>query len=139
RSTIFLNDSATNELFSRVAQGHLKREIRMLNTSGIAGHVFTTDEPLIIHDPYADPRFNSSIDEQTGFVTRNIVCVPIRTVRGDVIGVAQSLNKRSGQFTEADMQLLALMTTQGTVALQGAEFIERMKALRAQEMEFVEL
>jgi len=139
RSTLFLNDPTTNELFSRVAQGHMKREIRMLNTTGIAGHVFTTAEPLVIHDPYSDPRFNSSIDEQTGFVTRNIVCVPIRTVKGDVIGVAQSLNKRTGQFTEDDMQLLASMATQGTVALQGAVFIERMKALRAQEMEFVEL
>ncbi|HEX4565618.1 MAG TPA: GAF domain-containing protein, partial [Vicinamibacterales bacterium] len=139
RSTLFLNDPATNELFSRVAQGHMKREIRMLNTTGIAGHVFTTGEPLIIHDPYSDPRFNSSIDEQTGFVTRNIVCVPIRTVKGDVIGVAQSLNKRTGQFTEEDMQLLASMTAQGTVALQGAVFMERMKALRVQEMEFVEL
>jgi adenylate cyclase len=139
RSTLFLNDPATNELFSRVAQGHMKREIRMLNTTGIAGHAFSTGEPLLILDPYSDPRFNSKIDEQTGFITRNIVCVPIRTVKGDVIGVAQSLNKRKGEFTEEDMQLLASMTTQGTVALQGAVFIERMKALRAQEMEFVEL
>jgi adenylate cyclase len=139
RSTLFLNDPATNELFSRVAQGHMKREIRLLNTTGIAGSVFTTGEPLLILDPYSDPRFNGKIDEQTGFVTRNIVCVPIRTVKGNVIGVAQSLNKRKGEFTEEDMQLLASMTTQGTVALQGAVFIERMKAMRAQEMEFVEL
>jgi adenylate cyclase len=139
RSTLFLNDPATNELFSRVAQGHMKREIRLLNTTGIAGSVFMTGEPLLILDPYSDPRFNSKIDEQTGFITRNIVCVPIRTVKGDVIGVAQSLNKRKGEFTEEDMQLLASMTTQGTVALQGAVFIERMKAMRAQEMEFVEL
>ena len=111
----------------------------MLNTSGIAGHVFTSGEPLIIHEPYSDPRFNSSIDEQTGFVTRNIVCVPIRTVKGAIIGVAQSLNKREGEFTQQDLETLAAMTTQGTVALQGAVFIERMKALRAQEMEFVEI
>jgi adenylate cyclase len=139
RSTLFLNDPSTNELFSRVAQGHIKREIRMLNTTGIAGHVFTSGEPLIILDPYGDARFNSKIDEQTGFETRNIVCVPIRTVNGEVIGVAESLNKRKGTFTKEDMQLLASMTTQGTAALQGAVFIERMKALRKQEMEFVEL
>jgi adenylate cyclase len=139
RSTLFLNDPSTNELYSRVAQGHIKREIRMLNTTGIAGHVFTSGEPLVIQDPYSDPRFNSRIDEQTGFVTRNIVCVPIRTVKGEVIGVAQSLNKRTGEFTHDDMHLLAAMTTQGTVALQGAVFIERMQALRRQEMEFVEL
>lgn len=139
RSSLFLNDPATGELFSRVAQGHIKREIRLLNTSGIAGHVFTSGEPLIIHEPYSDPRFNSGIDEQTGFTTRNIVCVPIRTVRGEIIGVAQSLNKRKGDFTQHDLELLAAMTTQGTVALQSAVFIERMKAARAQEMEFVEI
>jgi adenylate cyclase len=139
RSSLFLNDPDTNELFSRVAQGNIKREIRMLNTSGIAGHVFTSGEPLIIHEPYSDPRFNSSIDEQTGFTTRNIVCVPIRTVKGAIIGVAQSLNKRGGEFTQEDLEILAAMTTQGTVALQGAVFIERLKALRAQEMEFVEI
>jgi adenylate cyclase len=139
RGTLFLNDPSTNELYSRVAQGNIKREIRLLNSTGIAGHVFTTGEPLLILDPYSDPRFNSSIDEQTGFVTRNIVCVPIRTVKGEIIGVAQSLNKRKGDFTTEDLDTLAAMTTQGTMALQGAVFIERMKALRAQEIEFVEI
>jgi adenylate cyclase len=139
RGSLFLNDPATNELYSRVAQGHIKREIRLLNTTGIAGHVFTSGEPLIVHDPYDDPRFNRAIDEQTGFVTRSILCVPIRTVKGEVIGVAQALNRRTGKFTRHDLELLGAMTTQGTVALQSNQFIERMKALRAQEMEFVEV
>ena len=139
RGSLFLNDPATNELYSRVAQGNIKREIRLLNTSGIAGHVFTSGESMIIADPYADPRFNKSIDEQTGFVTRNILCVPIKTVKGEIIGVAQSLNKRKGDFADEDLDILEAMTTQGTVALQGAQFIERMKAVRAQEMEFVEI
>ena len=73
RGSLFLNDEATGELYSRVAQGNIHREIRILNTSGIAGHVFQNGESLIIHDAYADPRFNRSIDEQTGFVTRNIL------------------------------------------------------------------
>ncbi len=139
RGSLFLNDPATNELYSRVAQGNIQREIRLLNTSGIAGHVFTTGEPLIIHEPYTDPRFNSSIDEQTGFLTRNVVCVPVKTVKGEIIGVAQALNKRKGDFTQEDLEILAAMTAQGTLALQGTAFIERMKALRAQEMEFVEI
>ncbi len=82
RGSLFLNDPATNELYSRAAQGNIQREIRMLNNSGIAGFVFTSGEPLIIHDAYSDPRFNRTIDEQTGFVTQNILCVPIKTVKG---------------------------------------------------------
>ena len=139
RGSLFLNDPSTGELYSRVAQGNIKREIRLPNTSGIAGHVFTTGESLTIDDPYSDPRFNRSIDEQTGFVTRNILCVPIKTVKGEIIGVAQSLNKRHGEFTREDLDALEAMTTQGTVALQSAQFIEKMKALRAQEMEFIEI
>ena len=139
RGSLFLNDESTNELYSRVAQGTSHREIRLLNNTGVAGHVFQTGESLVIDDPYNDPRFNRSIDEQTGFVTRNILCVPIKTVKGDIIGVAQTLNKRNGHFTHHDLSLLEAMTTQGTLALQGAQFIERMKITREREMEFVEV
>ena len=139
RGSLFLNDPDTNELYSRVAQGNIQREIRILNTSGIAGYVYTSGEPLIIADAYADDRFNRSIDEQTGFTTRNILCVPIKTVKGEIIGVAQTLNKRNGKFTRHDLTLLEAMTSQGTLALQSAQFIERMQAIRRQEMEFIDV
>ncbi|HEX8964359.1 MAG TPA: GAF domain-containing protein [Rhodocyclaceae bacterium] len=139
RGSLFLNDPDTNELYSRAAQGNIQREIRLLNTSGIAGHVYTSGEPLIIHDAYADPRFNRSVDEQTGFTTRNILCVPIKSVKGEVVGVAQTLNKKSGRFTRHDLHLLQEMTSQGTLALQSAQFIERMQAVRKQEMEFIDV
>lgn len=139
RGSLFLNDEQSSELYSRVAQGNNKREIRLLNTSGIAGHVFTTGEPMLIADPYTDPRFNRAVDEQTGFVTRNILCAPIRTVKGEIIGVAQSLNKINGDFNEHDLRVLEAMTTQGTLALQSAVFIERMQAIRKQEMAFVDV
>jgi adenylate cyclase len=139
RGSLFLNDTNTSELYSRVAQGNIQREIRLLNNSGIAGHVYTTGEALIIDDAYSDTRFNRSVDEQTGFTTRNILCVPIRTVKGETIGVAQTLNKRNGKFTRNDLQLLEAMTRQGTLALQSAQFIERMQAIRRQEMEFIDV
>ena len=139
RGSLFLNDEATGELYSRVAQGNVNREIRLLNTSGIAGHVFQSGENLIIHDAYADPRFNRSIDEQTGYVTHSICCVPIRTVKGEVIGVAQALNKAKGRFTRGDARLLEEMTTQGAIALQTAQYIERMNAIRKQELEFLDM
>jgi adenylate cyclase len=139
RGSLFLNDPDTNELYSRVAQGNIQREIRILNTSGVAGYVYTAGEALIIADAYADDRFNRSIDEQTGFTTRNILCVPIKTVKGEIIGVAQTLNKRTGKFTKQDLNLLEAMTSQGTLALQSAQFIERMQSIRRQEMEFIDV
>jgi adenylate cyclase len=139
RGSLFLNDPDSNELYSRVAQGNIQREIRILNTSGVAGYVFTSGEALIIHDAYADERFNRSIDEQTGFTTHSILCVPIKTVKGEIIGVAQTLNKKNGRFTRHDLNLLEAMTSQGTLALQSAQFIERMQAIRRQEMEFIDV
>jgi adenylate cyclase len=139
RGTIFLNDSDTKELYSRVAQGNFQREIRILNNTGVAGHVFTAGRGIIVHDAYANEYFNRSVDEITGFTTKNILCVPIRTLKGEIIGVAQLLNKRDGQFGKDDLALLEAMTTQASIALQSTQFVERMKKFRAQEMEFFKI
>src|SRR3990172_1030955 len=139
RGTIFLNDSETGELYSRVAQGNFQREIRILNNSGVAGHVFTTGKGVIVHNAYKYPHFNPSIDEQTGYKTKAILCVPIRTMKGEIIGVAQALNKKSGRFTVADQKLLEAMTAQAAIALQSTQFVERMKRFRAKEMEFFDI
>lgn len=139
RGTIFLNDSESGELYSRVAHGNLQHEIRFLNNSGVAGHVYTTGKGTIVHDAYANEHFNRSIDEQTGYITKNILCVPIKTVRGEIIGVAQALNKKKDQFTENDLSLLEAMTTQAAVALQSTQLVEQMKKSSLQQMEFFDV
>ena len=139
RSSLFLNDPQSGELYSRFAQGNFQREIRIINDSGIAGHVFTTGKGMIIHDVYKHKWFNRSVDEQTGFVTRNMMCVPIKTVKNEVIGVAQVLNKKKGRFTKDDLALLEAMTTQASIALQSTQFVEKMKKTREKEMEFLDV
>ncbi|MBT4084034.1 MAG: GAF domain-containing protein [Alphaproteobacteria bacterium] len=139
RGTLFLNDPITGELYSRFAQGSFLREIRILNNTGIAGWVFSEAEGVIIHDAYHDERFNRSIDEQTGYITRGVLCVPVRTIKGDVIGVCQVLNKKKGRFTQADLRLLERMTEQASVALQSTQYVERMQKTREQEMEFLDI
>ena len=139
RASLFMNDSTTGELYSRVAQGDFSREIRMLNSAGIAGAVFENGQGEIIDDAYADDRFNRQVDQQTGFKTVNIVCAPVKTVNGDVIGVTQALNKKQGAFTPEDLNLLEAITTQAAVALQSTQFIERMKKTREMEMEFLDV
>ena len=139
RGTLFLNDPTSGELFSRVAQGGLSREIRILNSTGIAGAVFQAGEPLIIDDPYADPRFNSSVDERTGYRTESIICVPVRTMSDEVIGVMQNLNKRGEKFNDDDLTLLLEMTRQAAVALQSLQYFEQIEQIRIKEMTFLEL
>jgi adenylate cyclase len=139
RGTIFLYDSETGELYSRVAQGTFQREIRIISNTGIAGHVFATGESLIVHDAYNDKRFNRSVDEKTGYTTKSILCVPIRTMKGEIIGAAQMLNKKKGRFKKEDMNLLESMTTQAAITLQSIGIVEKMRKFRAKEMEFFDL
>ena len=139
RGTLFLNDPATGELYSRVAQGEVSREIRILNTSGIAGAVFQSGEGELIADAYADERFNPDVDEQTGYRTTNMACAPVRTAKNEVIGVIQVLNKADGAFNNQDLYLLEEMTTQASVALQSTQFVERMQRTRQKELEFLDI
>ena len=139
RGSLFLNDPKTGELYSRIQQGNNHREIRILNNSGIAGYVFNQGKGAIIEDPYNHEYFNSSVDAHTGYLTKNILCAPVKTVKGQVIGVAQILNKKAGFFTKEDLRLLEAMTTQAAIALQTAQMIEQVESSRKQELRFMEL
>ncbi|MEE8398434.1 MAG: GAF domain-containing protein, partial [Desulfobacterales bacterium] len=77
RSTVYLHDEASKELWSLVATGMERNEIRMPSDNGIVGWVFQKKEPLIINDVYSDPRFYSQIDKKTGFHSKNTLCMPL--------------------------------------------------------------
>ena len=139
RGTIFLNDPATGELYSRIAQGNFRREIRILNTKGVAGWAFTKNEGVIIHDAYKDERFNKAVDVRTGFRTKSILCAPLRTVNGEEIGVSQILNKIDGEFDQDDLDMLEAMTEQAAIAIQGNIIVEQIEAARKQELEFLDV
>ncbi len=137
RGSIFLNDPSTGELYARVRIGEAFREIRMMNDRGIAGHVFTANQAQIVEKPYDDPRFNREVDDVTGLKTERLLAVPIRTVRGDPIGVLQILNKRSGPFDMGDVVLAQSMCIQASIVLQGMLFAAKTERLRQQEAEFL--
>ncbi len=139
RGSLFLNDPLTGELYSRIAQGELAREIRFLNTSGIAGSIYHSGASEIIHDVTNDERFNKSIDERTGFKTRNIICIPIQTAQDDVIGVVQVLNKKKGRFTKSDLEMAKAITEQAAATLQNAQGLEQQSLSREKEKLFIEL
>jgi len=137
QASVFLDDARTGELYTRVTLGKITREIRMLNQLGIAGHVFTTGRGLIVFDAYSDERFNPEIDKKTGYVTRTILCVPLRTLKGRVIGVAELLNKKEGDFTEDDRDLLEALTRQAAVALESRRQTEETERDRLQQLELL--
>jgi len=103
RASLFLVDASRGELWSKVAQGEGGRplEIRMPLTSGIAGHVATTGQSVNIGDAYSEPYFNRAVDEQTGYRTHSVLCVPVMDRSSRVFAVAQLLNKAHGQRFDA--------------------------------------
>ncbi len=138
RSSLFLYDERTDELYSRVAQGADSNELRFPAGSGIAGAVFRGNRATIIADAYADRRFNRDIDQRTGYRTRNIICAPI-CQNGVPIGVTQVLNKRTGGFSEDDLILLQALGSQAASALANAQLYERAEEARLEQSRLIEL
>jgi hypothetical protein len=99
-ASVFLLDSSSQELYSTV--NSTGGELRIPVSVGIAGHVATTGEHVVIADAYHDDRFNKTVDVKTGFKTRNMICVPLKTKRGAVIGVVQLINKTTTGSLYAD-------------------------------------
>jgi adenylate cyclase len=139
RSTIFLNDPESQELYSRKAEGKLKHEIRILNTHGIAGFVFSKGEPIIVHDVQNDPRFEKSIDEDTGYDTRNMLCLPIQNAQLEIIGVVQVLNKKQGRFTKSDLNHVTQIMQYSSFFIQSNQAIEKMQLQRRRELDLLNI
>ncbi len=127
RATIFLADYESKELYVHLGVGIHRDQIRIPWDSGIAGWVYTNEEPLNIVDPYSDPRFNRDADSRTGFLTRNILCVPLRWPGGPVLGVFQVLNKRAGVFTPIDLEILDILSSQAARAMENAMEWDHMR------------
>jgi len=125
RSSLFLLDRETDELWAKKAQGAEVVEIRFPCTLGLAGYVVSTGELLNVPDAYADSRFNTAIDQATGFRTRTVLCAPVRSREGGIIGVTQVMNKQGGVFDREDESLLQALTSQIAVALENAQLYAR--------------
>lgn len=129
RCTVFLYDKNTDELWSKVALGLGSHELRFNASQGLAGHVFRTGEIINIKDAYSDARFNKEIDLKTGYTTKTILCMPIRNIEQEIIGVFQILNKLSGYFTQEDEDILVAIGSSAGISLENAKLFARQREL----------
>jgi HD-GYP domain-containing protein (c-di-GMP phosphodiesterase class II) len=127
RCTLFIADREKGELWSKVAHG--SAEIRIPLGAGIAGAVAATGRPVRIDDAYADPRFNAAVDRSSGYRTRNLLTVPMRNTKGEVVGVLQALNRRDGPFTDEDEELLGALAGPAASAIENAVLNEEIERL----------
>jgi putative nucleotidyltransferase with HDIG domain len=128
--SLLLVDKKTNELFFEVAlgtQGEQLKQMRLRMGEGIAGWVAANDQAALVNDVANDPRYYKKAQHITQFVTRNMICVPVRS-RGKVIGVLQAINKKDmGLFTEQDLDDFWTLANQVAVALENANLYAELQ------------
>ncbi|BAZ16769.1 adenylate/guanylate cyclase with GAF and PAS/PAC sensors [Calothrix sp. NIES-4071] len=128
RSTLFLHRKEMNELWTKVAaaDGETMMEIRIPSNRGIVGYVASTGDALNIPDAYKDPRFDPTTDRKTGYMTRNILCLPVFNSANELIGVTQLINKQQGSFTASDEEFMRAFNIQAGIALENARLFENV-------------
>ncbi len=128
RATLYLLDDARGELVSRIAHGSDVRSIRLAVGEGIAGHVAKTGRAITVRDAYKDPRFSPQWDVLSGYRTRSILAAPLKNHLGKTIGVVQVLNKKNGEFSDDDAEILGAIATQAAVSIDNSRlFLETVQ------------
>jgi signal transduction histidine kinase len=137
-STLMLLDNETGELVFSVPTGPKAdklTDMRLPPGKGIAGWVAQHEEPLLVSDARKDPRFYTGIDEISGFETKSILCVPLKT-KTKLIGVLEVINKEDGTaFTEEDATLLSIFAYQAGMAIENARRYSELKERFEEEMQ----
>lgn len=126
-ASIALHDATTDRLVIRVAAGTAGDGavgLSMGPSEGIVGYVFTTGQPLAVSDVAADPRFDRSAAQETGYVPRSILAVPL-VDDGGTIGVLEVLDRRGDAgFGLHDIELASVFARQAAVAIRASR-VER--------------
>jgi serine phosphatase RsbU (regulator of sigma subunit)/CRP-like cAMP-binding protein len=125
--TVYLVDKQKRELWSKVLEAAEPLNIRLPFGKGIAGFVGVTGDTLNIPDAYLDPRFNPEVDQKTGYHTKTILCMPMKNREGEIVGVFQLFNKRSGTFTSEDENAIKALSVHAAISVEKARLYEEEK------------
>ncbi len=133
RTSLFLLEP-DGSLWTRVAQD--STDIRLPPGFGIAGIVARTGQTVAIADAYEDPRFSRDVDLKTGFRTRSILCVPLTTPSGSIVGVIEAMNKKGDlPFDADDEESLRALGSHAAVALETQRLLDGEVERRRMESE----
>jgi GAF domain-containing protein len=130
-ASVFLLDAAADELVFEAVSGEGEESLvgrRFPTSTGIAGWVLVTGQPLVLDDVSADPRFAADAARSTGYVPRAIMAVPLLSGE-QTLGVLEVLDRPSGErFTVEEADLLGMFATQAAIAL---DLLGRSRTARA--------
>jgi GAF domain-containing protein len=135
-SSILLLDEETDELVFEAAADEASEALigkRFPSSTGIAGFVLVSRQPLVIEDVLTDPRFSRETAESTGFVPKGLMAVPLLHEER-TLGVLEVLDRpQDSRFTLAEMELLGLFASQAAIALDLLQRARRAQAALAGE------
>ena len=131
-SSVFLYDEETDELVFEAVSGEGAEELlgqRIPSSTGIAGWVLVTRQPLVLEDVTQDPRWGGrEISELTGYVPKGLMAVPLLHEE-DPVGVLNVLDRpQQERFSLEEMELLGLFANQAAIAL---DLLGRARRARA--------
>ena len=128
-SCIAIRDPKDGRLHIEFAIGEASEDVRHITLAmgqGVLGTVAATGKTLRVDDVTLDSRFDSSVDQISGFVTRSLLATPIQW-RGELLGVLEVVNKRDGShFNENDERLLEIVANQAAIAVENSRLVEGM-------------
>jgi GAF domain-containing protein len=119
-SSILLLDVGADELVFEAVAGEGSDALigtRLPSSTGIAGWVLVTRQPIVLDDVQSDPRFSREAAEKTGYVPKGLMAVPL-LFEEQSLGVLQVLDRpERSRFSLQEMDLLGLFASQAAIAL----------------------
>jgi Nif-specific regulatory protein len=131
RVSIFLLDREKCELWSVISQE--KKIIRFDARLGIAGSVAMTGQIINVADAYEHPLFYKDVDFKTGYRTRTLLAVPLRNLKGEIIGVGEAINKSKGMFTDEDAELLQTLAAHVSDTIETTQLERQLQEYPSQK------
>lgn len=122
-SILMLED---DKLLFKVVKGIKSSDLlgsTIAKNTGVCGHVLKEGKPFYSNDIKNDPRFDQKVDTITGYQTKSILCVPLKTKKG-IIGIIEILNKKNGKYNEKDVQMISYLADHAAISIERAQFYE---------------
>ena len=128
RATIFLPDSTGSSLVGKPALGVEAGEIRIPLNAGVVGQVMQSGQPARVdYDVSSEQKqIHREVDQQLGFETRTILCVPMTNGAGKTIGAFELINRNEGNFTDEDEAALCELAAHAAVAIDNTQHVEQL-------------
>jgi Nif-specific regulatory protein len=135
RASIFVWDRHTRSLVGRPALGVEGNELRIPDNVGVVGQVIQSGQPRRVDASLGQEQIDRRVDQQLGYRTRTLLCVPLRGRGGELFGAFEMINKLEGNFSDDDLAALTELAAHAAIALENAQERQELVSTRRQMSE----